>query len=59
MPTFEPLMLIAPPEQDGTSMAWTCTACGRIYLYELSVDKPEACIDCEAVAQQRAVQTQF
>jgi len=48
MPSFEPVVLTEAPQEDGTSMAWRCTACTRVYLFDRQVSRPEECEDCEA-----------
>ena len=38
MSMFEPVVLTEAAESGSTSMAWRCTVCARIYLYEIEVE---------------------
>ncbi len=48
MPSFEPVVLTEAPQEDGTSMAWRCTACTRVFLFDDQVGRPNQCEECEA-----------
>jgi|KBSMisStandDraft_5_1062788.scaffolds.fasta_scaffold1655115_1 hypothetical protein len=48
MSMFEPVVLTEAAESGSTSMAWRCTVCARIYLYEIEVERPVDCEGCEA-----------
>jgi hypothetical protein len=56
MSSFEPVVLTEAAERGSTSMAWRCIACARVYLYELEVEQPDDCEECEA---SRFVETCF
>ena len=48
MSSFEPVVLTEAAERGTTSMAWRCTACARVYLFDLEVEQPMECEGCEA-----------
>ena len=56
MPSFEPVVLTEAEQDDGTSMAWRCTACTRVFLFDDEVVRPDECEECEA---SQFVQTRF